>query len=321
MATATLKKIYGAAVEIGIAADPRGSAAVKKDLELEKRKFEKLPEDEKKFYDLERLSNPYADTRILNGPGDTAVKRALVGIDMEAPEVLLAHALGTRGRKIDLLIGHHPEGTAYARFYDVMKMQAEIFNKAGVPINVAEALTGERMSEVSRRVAPANHQRAVDAARLMGAAFLCVHTPADNCVTTHLTKLFAAKKPERLDEVLALLKKIPEYEIASREGAGPSILVGEKSRRAGKIMVDMTGGTEGSKNIFDSLATSGVGTVVAMHLSEDHYKKAKENHVNVIVAGHISSDNLGLNLLLDRTMEKTGEFEIDACSGFRRIKR
>jgi predicted ATPase len=36
-----------------------------------------------------------------------------------------------------------------------------------------------------------------------------------------------------------------------------------------------------------------------MHLSEDHYKHAKGEHINVVIAGHIASDNLGLNLLLD----------------------
>lgn len=54
------------------------------------------------------------------------------------------------------------------------------------------------------------------------------------------------------------------------------ILIGNKDRKAGKIFVDMTGGTEGSKDIFQSMASSGINTVVAMHLSEDHRKEAEK---------------------------------------------
>lgn len=82
----------------------------------------------------------------------------------------------------------------------------------------------------------------------------------------------------------------------------------------------MTGGTEGSKEIFQSLSLSGINTIVAMHLSEEHRKEAEKNHVNVVIAGHIASDNLGLNLLLDN-ITRDEKLEILDCSGFRRIKR
>jgi putative NIF3 family GTP cyclohydrolase 1 type 2 len=59
-----------------------------------------------------------------------------------------------------------------------------------------------------------------------------------------------------------------------------------------------------------------------MHLSEGHFKKAKEANLNVVIAGHISSDTLGLNLLLDNIEESAKQdFEVIACSGFTRIKR
>jgi len=57
-----------------------------------------------------------------------------------------------------------------------------------------------------------------------------------------------------------------------------------------------------------------------MHLSEEHFKKAKEEHMNVIIAGHIASDNVGLNIMLDE-LEKKDNFKILPCSGFRRFSR
>ncbi|MDD5770717.1 MAG: NGG1p interacting factor NIF3, partial [Candidatus Omnitrophica bacterium] len=93
-------------------------------------------------------------------------------------------------------------------------------------------------------------------------------------------------------------------------------------RPAGKIMLEMTGGTEGPKEAFGRLYKAGVRTLVSMHLSEEHLKKAKEANLNVVIAGHISSDTLGLNLLLDN-IEKSAreEFGVVACSGFTRVRR
>ena len=67
-------------------------------------------------------------------------------------------------------------------------------------------------------------------------------------------------------------------------------------------------------------AQAGVGTIVAMHLSEEHFKCVKDEHINIVIAGHIASDTLGLNLLLD-SVEKAGSLNIVPCSGFVRVKR
>jgi putative NIF3 family GTP cyclohydrolase 1 type 2 len=72
--------------------------------------------------------------------------------------------------------------------------------------------------------------------------------------------------------------------------------------------------------MIDHLVTAGVGTVVGMHVSEEHYKKFQGKHMNVVIAGHIASDNLGMNLLCDK-IEKLGPIKIMTCSGFRRVRR
>jgi putative NIF3 family GTP cyclohydrolase 1 type 2 len=67
------------------------------------------------------------------------------------------------------------------------------------------------------------------------------------------------------------------------------------------------------------MAIAGIGTIISMHQSEEHWKQAKESHINVIVAGHCPSDSLGMNLFLDE-LEKRG-IEIVSCSGLIRISR
>ena len=97
-------------------------------------------------------------------------------------------------RRLDLVLTHHPEGRALAKLGDVMGMQADILHSVGVPIATAEALLNTRIGEVSRRLLPVNHTRAVDAARLLGLPFMCVHTPGDNQVVAYLQKIFDAKQ-------------------------------------------------------------------------------------------------------------------------------
>ncbi len=315
-----LRDLYTKAIETGIESDPRGKDAVLKYLERSKKDFDELKPDEKESFDQESLENPYSDSRILYGTGNEEINSILVGIDIEVGEILLADNLRSKGRRVDLLLSHHPEGRAFANLYTVMQMQSDILNRFGVPINIAEGLMDDRIKEVERKLMPVNHTRAVDAARLLGIPFLCLHTPADNMVASHLQRLFDEKKPFLLSDVLDILKNIPEYKAARNNGVGPKIVLGSKNRKAGKIFVDMTGGTEGAKDIFESLTTGGVNTIVAMHISEDHRKEAEKNHLNVIVAGHISSDTLGLNLLIDEIL-KGDSFEILACSGFNRFSR
>ena len=315
-----IREIYQKAVEAGMGNDPRGREAALKDLERNEKDYAAIKPGEKEFFDMESLQNPYADSRILNGSGEEEVRTILVGIDIEVGEMLLSESLKSRGGPVDLILSHHPEGMAFANLYSVMHMQSDILSRHGVPINIAEDLMEQRVREVERKIMPLNHSRAVDASRLLGIPFMCLHTPADNMVVTFLQKSFEEKAPYLLSDIIVMLRALPEYRGAAINGSGPKILLGSENRRAGRIFVDMTGGTEGSKDIFQSLAATGVNTLVVMHLSEEHRKEAEKNHLNVVVAGHIASDNLGLNLLLDEVIKDPG-IRIFACSGFRRVTR
>lgn len=315
-----IQEIYEKAYTRGMEVDPRGIEEVRAELQRTKKDFDDLKENDKKTFDVEKLVNPYSDTRVLY-PGEAGreIKRVIVGIDMEVGEILLADRLGEKGAPIDLVVAHHPEGRAMANIHAVMNMQSGIMLKYGVPINVAEDIMAERISEVRRRVMPANHMRAVDAARLLDIPFMCMHTPADNSVVTFLQGLFDDKNPAYVSEIIDILSEIPEYETAAKEVMSPDVVCGGGDRRAGKIFVDMTGGTGGSKKAFTNLSNAGVGTVVGMHISEEHRKEAEKNHMNVVIAGHMASDNLGMNLLFDNILPP--DIEVVETAGFRRVSR
>ena len=261
----------------------------------------------------------YADTAILYGAPDTQVNKILVGIDIEIGELLLADRI-RQEQGLDLVIAHHPEGSALASLYEVMQLQVDLLIKAGINKAVANELVQERKREVERRLLSQNHMRTVDAARLLDLPFMCVHTPADNHVSSFLQRLLQTKKPKKVQDIVDILLDIPEYKEASKEFSGPRIILGNPKRPVGRVFMEMTGGTEGSKEVFNKLYKAGIRTLVSMHLGEEHFKKVKDANLNVVIAGHISSDTLGLNLLLDE-IEKEEKLKIINCSGFRRIRR
>jgi len=310
--------IYNLAIQMGIEADFRGREGVERFLERKRKKYDKLSEEKKEEFDKEALSNPYLDSRILHIANDNEIKRVLVGIDIEPAEILMAKTLGD----IDLVISHHPLGKGLANLADVMDLQCDVLSQYGVPINIAEKLMKQRISEVARGVNSANHQRTVDAARILGINLICLHTPCDNLAAKFLKDEIDKNKEklERVEDLMSLLKEIPEYKEAQKIGAGPKIFAGEEENRCGKIAVtEITGGTEGSPKIYEKMAQAGIGTILGMHQSEEHRKEAEASHINVIIAGHMSSDSLGVNIFLDE-LEKKG-IEIVPCSGLIRISR
>jgi hypothetical protein len=316
----TIKEIYNLAIKMGIESDLRGKDFVLKQLKKEKESYQKLSREKKEEYDKERLLNPYSDSRILCGDSEKKVKRMMVGIDIDTGELMMAKCLSDNGKKIDLVMSHHPLGSALADLSDVMHLQADILHKYGMPINIAESVMRPRISEVARGVLAANHNKPVDSARLLDIPLVCVHTPADNLAAGFLDEHIKQDNPYTIGEIIDSLKKIPEYQEAIKLKAGPKIFVGDKDARAGKIaLTEITGGTEGSKEIYQHLAAAGIGTIIGMHIKEDNRHEAEKAHVNVVIAGHISSDSIGINLFLDE-LEKRG-IEIIPCSGLIRVKR
>lgn len=315
-------EFYKKAVAAGIAVDLRGAKEINRILAETAREFEEIREADKKFFDQDRLFNPYADSRLLWGDPETDVRRILAGIDIDGGELHLAHTLNREGdgSKVGLVLSHHPLGRAQHQMFDVMRLQAQLLALHGVTIGAAEQLMDKRIEEVERRLLPANAARVPDLARALGLPLMCLHTVADNCVTRFLTDLFAAAEPARLKDLVRLLRDIPEYEKSIRLQAPPRIISGKETGSCGRIFVDMTGGTEGSKDIFDKLVAGGVSTIVGMHMSEEHLAGAKKAGLNVVIAGHIPSDALGLNLLLDR-IEAEERLEYVCVSGFERFRR
>src|SRR6056297_2048590 len=311
-----VKDVWHLAIEKAKSDDLRGKQAVEKVLKRQQKIYDDLSEKEQENFNVELLDNPYPDSVILYDNGNE-VNKIMVGIDIDISELLLAKELN-----VDLVISHHPQAQGLLNLNSVMELQVGLLAKYGVPINIAQNLLKPRISEVGRSINSKNAYRVADAAKLLDINFMCLHTVCDNLVARYLYDEIEKSDLEYVSDVLDLLNNIPEYKQAKKMSFGPVLFAGNKNNYAGKIaLTEITGGTEGVPAIYKHLAQAGIGTVIGMHMSDKHRKAAKDAHVNALIAGHMSSDSLGVNLLLDELLNKDKNLEILPVSGLIRVKR
>lgn len=317
-----LSKLYKRTIEIGMEADPRGKKALEKMLKKQQDRMKKLEGKEKELFDEERTWNPYSDSRIINGSGEEEVKRLMIGIDIETPEMLLADRLREKGEKIDCMMIHHPEGRGLADLEKVMPLQVDVLAQVGVPINHSEAQLRPRMDKIWRAIHADNLFRTERTAELLGLPAFCCHTVTDNLVWRFMEKHICAKQYDDLGELLNAIYEIPEYKYYAKKGNPPILVNGSERGRTGKIAAtEFTGGTNGPEEFLESQSRAGVGTILSMHVTEKTLEEAKKHNVNMIQCSHMASDSIGINLLLDILSKEEKKLDVLAVSGFVRVKR
>lgn len=243
---------------------------------------------------LAGLTEDTVDTEI--GCAGEEVHRVLAGIDMSDAVMLAAKDMG-----YDCIAEHHGiMGKAMHIGDQMLKDQMMRMYEFGVPINVAQKAIEKRAHHESERMHSKNLNRQAEFAKLIGMPYIGLHTPADligqKIVQDRMDKVnenpFAT-----LQDVVDALNEFPEIRNALQE---PAIRVGEKDSYAGRICVMYAGVTGGGAQVYKTFFDYGVGTLVMMHMPDDDIKAvAEQNKGNVIIAGHMGSDSIGFNRVLD----------------------
>ncbi|GGD46243.1 hypothetical protein GCM10012288_20650 [Malaciobacter pacificus] len=259
-----------------------------------------------KLANLEEM--PYDTNIIVEGEN---IKKVLIGIDMETPELLLAKELG-----YDCVVSHHPKAdSCVVDFAKVMDVQIDRMVASGVPINKAQKALRKRQASVDLGGHASNYDRVSSAARLMNMPYLNIHIPADfiteKIVQTRLNKAFNNKPKTKLKDII---EELNSWEYYIGKVAQPVIRVGSSEDYAGKIEVLMAGGTNGGVDVYKSYFEAGVGTIIAMHVPEDVKKAVQEQNIgNIIIAPHMPSDSIGLLEIVKAWREKG--VEVTCMSG------
>ncbi|MBN2259306.1 MAG: hypothetical protein JW702_02055 [Clostridiales bacterium] len=239
------------------------------------------------------------------------IKKLIMGIDMETEELMLGRELG-----MDLVVSHHPKtGTPKTDFAKVMAIQIDKMVEFGIPINKAQKALEKKINSVDIGTHVSNYDRVGSAAVLLKMPYMNVHMPADliteRFVQGYLDEKFTDRPKATLGDICDVLNELREYKEALVK---PVIRVGSKDSYAGKIAVLMAGGTNGGSEVYNAYFEAGVGTIVCMHVPEDVIKSTKEQNIgNVIVAGHMPSDSIGINMII-KEWEKAG-VEVIKMSG------
>ncbi len=318
----TLRDLYETSIEIGRELDPRGQAAIERQLQRRRDEYAALPAWRQALYDQERFRNPYGDVRISNGPAETPIRTALVGINLHVQEMLLGVQLAAKGTPIDAFISHHTNsvGISASLVADFMEVNADYLIWEGVPEDEARACIFDFMAarlqehEDMHRIGP-------DTAQLLGYPLACIHTPVDYAHRQYINALFARERPETVGDVVELMLTLPEMQEAARIGAVTRIMAGAADQSAGRIHAKFAGGYAYPPSAFPLLAKAGVNTVVQVSAGAATVEACREHGIALVRLPHYATDNIGQNLLLDELMRRLEPFEVIPCNYFGRVDR
>ena len=227
------------------------------------------------------------------------VKRVLAGIDMDTTMLMLAKQLG-----FDCVAQHHPAGIMNPGGTDLFcRDHMKKLMECGVPINQAQRLANESRTKRNHAVHSRNRTQMHDVAKLLDISDVAYHTPADRLAERTVQQKMDALSERNprctVQDVIDELMSIREYAEAL-ENQQPEVWVGSKDSFAGKIYVEMYGVGAPTLEEYNACSDAGVGTFISMHATPDVVEGMKKhNKSNLIIAGHMASDSLGFNQILD----------------------
>lgn len=227
------------------------------------------------------------------------VKRVLAGIDMDVTMLMLAKQLG-----FDCVAQHHPSGIMNPNGSELFgRDHMKKLMECGVPINVAQKLGYASQTKSRQAMHSQNRTKMRDAAKLLDICSVAFHTPADmlaeRTVQKKMDALMARNPRCTVGDVVDELLTIREYQDAL-EGQKPEIWVGSKDSFAGRVYVEMYGVGAPSLEEYIACADAGIGTFVGMHAKPEVVEGLKKHgKANLVIAGHMASDSVGFNQILD----------------------
>ncbi|MBQ8612373.1 MAG: hypothetical protein IJ412_11795 [Oscillospiraceae bacterium] len=262
--------------------------------------------------DLVGLEGMPEDSGIIYDNGKE-VKKVLAGIDMDASTLLLAKQLG-----YDCVAKHHPSGLRDGGWIELFgRDHTKKLMECGLPANYAQKLATASKTQKLQALHSRNLTQIHDTAMLLDICDVAFHTPADmlaeRTVQAKMNALMDRSPLCTVQDVIDELLTIREYRDAF-DCQKPEVWVGSKDSYAGRIYVEMYGYGAPTLEEYIACSDAGIGTFIAMHATPEVVEgMRKHGKSNIIVAGHMASDSLGFNQILD-AWEAKG-LEITRISG------
>jgi len=241
------------------------------------------------------------------------VRRALFGIDVESGDLVMAKQLG-----YDLVIAHHPTGgAAVLEFPKVLSKHGDILVRHGVPRPAAEAAVRETQEDRWPSSHAQNYDHLPSVARLLGIGLMCIHNPCDEIGRRVMDETLRKGLPANphVRDAIDVLSRLPEFRAASTKIV---LRMGKADNPLGKWAVHHGAGTNGGFPIARTAFEHGIDTVFYIHVDAGHLRRlheafGREGTKNLVVAGHVAADSIGINVLV-RALRDRG-VRVDTFSG------
>src|SRR2546425_8423563 len=227
------------------------------------------------------------------------IRKVFVAIDVGVAELLLARNLGC-----DAVIAHHPAGgSARIDGYKVFLRHIDQLKEAGVTEDIARKAVQPKLRVLELQHHPDNYDQTPSAAKRLRMPLVSIHSPCDEVGRKMIQQaLKALDENSTVKDVVSKIGRFPEFRKAVSK---IEIRLGSPKNKAGKIAISHAAYTNGGCEIAKTYFQNGVGTLSYIHIAEaDLTKLANEPSGNLIVLGHIASDWLGINRLLDELGKK-----------------
>lgn len=227
-------------------------------------------------------------------PGED-IETALVGIDLESPEIRLAEYEG-----YDLALAHHPVGDgARLDFPEVLDRQVEFMTDHGVPENEAREAVSDLRETVVFGAHSSNYRHDPSVAELLDQPYMNVHLAPDEIGRRRFVEVAEGMaEGASVGRFVGELETIPELADAATD---VEVRVGSEENGLGEVAVHHAAGTNGGADVARAYFENGVDTVLYIHVGADDARELREEFEgkNLVVTGHIASDAIGLNSLID----------------------
>ena len=229
------------------------------------------------------------------------IETALVGIDLESPEIRLANELG-----YDLALAHHPTGTsARLDFPAVLDRQVAFMTEHGVPEADAEAAVEELRDGVDHGAHASNYRHDPSVAELLDQPYLNSHLAPDEYGRRVFREVADGLDDDATaGEFVDALAGIPEIDAAETD---VRLRLGDRDDDLGEVAIHHAAGTNGGAAVARTYFEHGVDTVLYIHIDAGDTAELREEFGDgktLIVTGHVASDAIGMNALVDALEER-----------------
>jgi hypothetical protein len=219
------------------------------------------------------------------------LSRILVGLDVGAAELKIAHDLG-----FDAVVAHHP--VRRQGFWQVFERHRELMRSAGVPDEAVRAALDERSAAMRLSAETANDDHVVSVARLLRMPFLNVHLPLDEYGRRAITETVASCLRDNANaSVQEVAGAIGQLATFRRLQADPVVVYGAGNAPAGRVVVSLAAGTNGGFPVAAAYLAHGIDTVIYMHIDAADLGRLRRSELcgNLIITGHVPGDGIGMD--------------------------